>query len=168
MAAFLLLGVERDGVVLLSSLIAAHPDLAWLGSLERRATRGPSAVLGGEAAGDAPRGVGYAIHADFAWAVRRWPAARFVFVGRSSTRAKAERAAERDWRRVAAEIPRTLRHEVRYERLLLDLRGECARLCAFLGVTFSTELLRRPLRVDALGVARPWARVAARTSWTTG
>jgi hypothetical protein len=183
---FFLLGAERDGLLLLELMLAAHPELAWRGGFDYAlewhgddSEEGPPLVpywrhlalslrarqlgvridptldfpalvrslLEEQRGGSAPP-YGVSLHAHYERALRFWPRARFVHLGRAVPRGDAEwhrlRESERAWRRIAAEIAPERRLELRYETLLADLAGQLARVCAFLGVRFDTPVQAAP------------------------
>ena len=107
--------------------------------------------------------VGVTAHRHFARIQQLWPDARFMHLvrdGRDVARSHVEmgwagnvwaaasawREAERDWLRVCAEVPAERRIELRYEALVRDPRRELTRICEFLGVAYSPEMLDYPLR----------------------
>jgi hypothetical protein len=102
-------------------------------------------------------------HHEYERLLRLWPEARFLYVvrdGRDVARshvalgwagnvwaaAPAWRAAEREWRRVSALIPRENRLEVRFEDLVRDPRAELSRIAGFLGLEYAPGMLDSPAR----------------------
>jgi hypothetical protein len=119
---------------------------------------------------------GVTAHRHFARLLRLWPEARFVYLvrdGRDVARSHVEmgwagnvwaaasvwRETERDWRRLCAGVPASRRIEVRYEDLVREPRRELTRVCEFLGVRYSPEMLDYPARTS---YAPPDPRIIAR------
>lgn len=88
--------------------------------------------------------------------LRLWPRARFLYLQRSAPRSGEPRLADsevarlrdadREWRRIAAEIAPLRRLELRYEELVSAPSRALEQVCAFLGVRFDANVLSRPLR----------------------
>jgi hypothetical protein len=99
--------------------------------------------------GDGRLQPGVVISENYERALRLWPRARFLHLARGVPRNESERLRLREsafaWRRIAAEILPDRRLELRYETLVSDVTGELARVCAFLGVRFDSDLLRIPV-----------------------
>jgi hypothetical protein len=107
--------------------------------------------------------VGVTLHRHFERLVQIWPEASFIYLvrdGRDVARSHVEMGwsgnvwsgarawleAERSWRALAARIPAERRIEVRYEALVAHPARELARLCAFLDVEYSPDMLEYPAR----------------------
>ena len=102
--------------------------------------------------------VGVQLHRHYHQAHRTWPRARFIHIVRDGRDVCASwiakgwtgngfvagerwnRALE-DWRTLEPSIPADRAIEVRFETLVQDPGGELGKLCAFLGVEYSDELL---------------------------
>jgi Sulfotransferase family len=122
---------------------------------------------------------GVTAHRHFGRILELWPDARFIYLlrdGRDVARSHAEtgwagnvwaaasvwREAESDWRQLCAKLPAERRLELRYEALVRDPQRELTRICDFLDVTYSPEMLEYPARP---AYADPGPRVAER--WHT-
>jgi len=119
---------------------------------------------------------GVTLHRHFARILQLWPDARFIYLvrdGRDVARSHVEmgwagnvwaaasvwRDAEREWRRLCARVPSERRIEVRYEDLVGDPRGELTRICSFLDLGYSPEMLDYPARSS---YQAPDPRIASR------
>ncbi len=95
---------------------------------------------------------GASAHRHYHRLLRLWPDARFVYLKRgvpgagdlASAALKALRDADREWRRIAAEIDPQRRLELRYESLVAEPGSELRRVCAFLGVAYDAAILSLP------------------------
>ncbi|HEU4429284.1 MAG TPA: sulfotransferase [Myxococcota bacterium] len=161
---FFLLGAERAGLLLVELMLAAHPDVAWAGDFDRAiafdAERARSLHARLRARSPA-RHLGLSVHGAYGDLVQLFPAARFIYLGRSSGRAAARpgpgaalRESDRAWRAIAAQIAPEQRLELRYEQLVAAPARELARVCARLGVRFEERLLRQPAPPRALARVR--------------
>jgi hypothetical protein len=109
--------------------------------------------------------VGVTAHRHFERLLRLWPDASFIYLlrdGRDVARSWVENgaagnvwtasqewlAAERSWRAVAAQVPAERKLEVRFEALVTAPERELARICAFLGVEESRDMLDYPARTS--------------------
>jgi Sulfotransferase family len=107
--------------------------------------------------------VGASASRHFERVLRLWPEARFIYLvrdGRDVARshvaqgwagnvwsaAAVWRAAEREWRRISALIPRENRIEVRYEDLIRGPKRELSRIASFLDLEYAPEMLDYPVR----------------------
>jgi hypothetical protein len=106
---------------------------------------------------------GVTAHRHFERILGLWPDARFIYLvrdGRDVARSHVEvglagnvwaaasvwRRAELEWRRLCARVPPQRRIELRYEDLVQDPERELTRICAFLGLSYSAEMLATPSR----------------------
>ena len=109
--------------------------------------------------------VGVTAHRYFERLLRIWPEASFIYLirdGRDVARSHVEMGwagnvwsgsrawveAERAWRALAQHIPPERRIEVRYEALVSLPERELTRICGFLGVDYSPEMLDYPARTS--------------------
>ena len=104
---------------------------------------------------------GLSVHGHYDRLLRLFPAARFVYVGRSGGRVPASsgasaalRESERAWRTIAAEIHPQRRLELRYEQLVAAPARELGRVCELLGVCFEPRMLTGPAPLQAHAHAR--------------
>jgi hypothetical protein len=105
------------------------------------------------------RMVGVAVHRHFDRLLRVWPEARllhlvrdprdvarswieFGWSGNAWAAAREWRELEQSWRAVAAKLPHEQVFELRFEDLVADPPNVLARVCAFLGLPYSDEMLR--------------------------
>jgi hypothetical protein len=112
---------------------------------------------------DNKRLVGATVHHDFHRLRHLWPEARYVYLlrdgrdvarsavgmgwaGNSYCGADIWLKAEAQWRELRAGLQPSSYIEVRFEDLVRDPRTSLARICVFLGVEFSEEMLAYPSR----------------------
>jgi len=105
--------------------------------------------------------VGMTCHENFDRLRWFWPGARYIHLVRDprdvassvvkmnwsgNVWAAVQRwtAAERTWNRVCESVPAQQRYEMRFEHLMTTPQAELARLCTFLGLDFSAEMLSYP------------------------
>lgn len=121
--------------------------------------------------------VGVTVHRYFERLLRLWPEASFVYLvrdGRDVARSHVEMGwagnvwagardwleAERAWRALAQRIPAERRIEVRYEALVAAPAQELARICDFLDVEYSPDMLdyraRTPYEAPDPRLAERW------------
>ena len=107
--------------------------------------------------------VGMTAHRHFERLLRLWPEASFIYLlrdGRDVARSHVANGsagnvwtasqewldAERSWRALALQLPAERQLEVRFEDLVTAPERELARVCAFLGIDDSPEMLAYPER----------------------
>jgi hypothetical protein len=105
--------------------------------------------------------LGVTVHRGFERLVELWPRGRFVhlvrdgrdvatsiveqgWAGNHFTGARQWRDTEEEWERTSARIPPDRRIDVRFEDLVTDPRDTLARICAFVALPYSEEMMSYP------------------------
>jgi hypothetical protein len=126
---------------------------------------------------------GVTAHRNFGRILALWPDARFIYLlrdGRDVARSHVEmgwagnvwaaasawREAESEWRHLCSDVRPVRRLELRYEALVRAPQRELTRICDFLDVTYSPEMLDYPARTTYVAsdprLAESWRTLSER------